>query len=184
MKAKADFALGKAALVASITFSIAAIGLGGAMLRPASREAVLAWLGPGTAYVVGQSIDVPSHWYHGSRLTLIMFARGSCQGCEKSIPVVSNVVAELRRHAGIRLVLAATGDELPVTKTLGARLGFSEPEIIPLPVADQQRMKLRVVPTILALDRQGSIRVLAEGLQQVQRSGLADELIALAGRLN
>jgi len=183
MKARTDSALGTLALVVGITFGIAAVALSAAMARPVSRKAILNFFGSRTAYAVGQTVDLPSNWFQGSRLTLVMFARGSCQACEKSVPAVSAMVAELRRHPEIRFILAATGDELPMTKALAARLGFAESEVVPLAVVDQQRMKLRAVPTFLALDDQGSIRVLAEGLQQVQRSSLGDEVVALVQRL-
>lgn len=130
-------------------------------LSPRLRKAL--GFGPTTAasYTVGEQVDLPSAEFEAAPITVVLFARSTCGTCQRSAPTFAAMFGQVRPDPGVRIRLIANGanhvDEVAYAHTVG----LGEPDMRTL---DVTHLRLRVVPTLLLLDRRGTIHYSSEGL--------------------
>jgi hypothetical protein len=135
----------------------------------AGTLAVLAWprvsgaLGAGPAapepaYRAGAAIDTPREWYQGAPYTLLLFARASCGACQTAQPFFKRLVDDI--GATIRIVLVTSAGEADQDAVYARDLGLAASAIrtaVP-------GLGVRVTPTLVLVDRRGTILDAWEGV--------------------
>jgi hypothetical protein len=123
---------------------------------------------PEPAYRTGAAIDTPREWYQGAPYTLLLFARASCSACQNAQPFFKRLVNDI--GATIRIVLVTSAGEADEDATYARGLGL-EANSIRTAVPG---LGVRVTPTLVLVDRQGTILDAWEGV------GPADKQTAIA----
>jgi len=113
---------------------------------------------PEPAYRTGTAIDTPKEWYQGAPFTLLVFARASCGACQKAQPFFKRLVNDI--GAGIRVVLVTSAGEADEDAYYARGLGL-ETNAIRTAVPG---LSVRVTPTLVLVDRQGTILDAWEGV--------------------
>jgi hypothetical protein len=135
-----------------------------------SRLQVLLGLGRTIeAYRVGDRVDVPPDAYGGASYTVILFGRASCGACQSATPVLGRLFAAvLDSEVDVRVVApkASSEDQLVYVRALG----LDEAHFLP---AEMRRLRVRVVPTALLVDREGRILEVSEGGDDLEVFGAA-----------
>lgn len=160
-----------------------AIGTSVALLAVfAATLATLAWprvtgaLGadppaPEPAYRAGTAIDTPKEWYQGAPYTLLLFARASCSACQTAQPFFKRLVNDI--GATVRVVLVTSAGEADEDAYYARGLGLASNAIrtaVP-------GLSVRVTPTLVLVDRQGTILDAWEGVGPVEnQSAIAQSL--------
>lgn len=113
------------------------------------------------SYAVGDQIDVPASMYDVRPLTVLLFARSTCGTCESAAPTFSAMLApvHLNQQGAIRLISTGANqvDELAYAR----RIGLDDADMQTL---DVKGLRLRLVPTLLVVDRRGVVRYASEGV--------------------
>jgi hypothetical protein len=109
-------------------------------------------------YAAGEAIDVPAAWYDRADTTLILFARASCAACDKAKPFLAQLVARVASRGD---AVMAHPPGAPADDQAFARgLGFSPDRIVVVDTA----LKVRATPTVVLVNRQGTILGAWEGV--------------------
>ena len=148
--------LERLALGVAVASVVLVAGTAAAVARPGVRAALGLSRG---AYAARQRIDIPAQAYDSASYTLVLFARSSCAACQRSSIFFKQLVAEaVADGIDVRLVSSApvASEELAYAR----ELGFEERQVVPL---DLRALRLRLVPTIVLVDRQGEIHYAREG---------------------
>jgi hypothetical protein len=143
-----------AAAVASLVLvAVTAIVLA----RPGLRDAV--GLGPAAAYAAHSRIDVPPEAYQASPYTVVIFARSTCAVCRSAVPFLTTLVREAAAHGVAARLISGTPDardEVAFAETFGLGGGA-------IVGADFRSLRVKRVPTIVLVDRDGVIHSAREG---------------------
>lgn len=127
------------------------------------------------AYAIDTKVDVPAEIYRDAPFTVVLFARSSCGVCERSKEIFSVALNRAReqQHVNVTLVVPTTlsdGD-----RSYGRDLGIDPERVVHLPSS----ALLHVVPTILVVDRTGTIRFARSGVPPLLSGPqLANEVLA------
>lgn len=168
MRDRFDRILGSA--VAGLGFGLVAIlVLTVALLS--SRE-LRAHLGLSGVYSVGQRIDTPDI-YSGSRLTILLFTRSNCRGCQAAKPWLRTIADWASSSVDIRVAVVPVRQLSAAELAYVRELGLDERSVHVLPVSD---LKVRVVPTIIVVDQRGRIQFVREGLPTSQDQATLQDL--------
>ncbi len=132
----------------------------GVLLMPSVR-AKLGFPSAGAkTYAVGERVDVPPALYQSSAATLLLFARNTCSACQKAKVAFARVAARLRERSTNVLVVANVNhraDEIPYVRDLG----LDESHLVEVDFND---LRLKVVPTLVLVDREGRVHYTSEGV--------------------
>jgi hypothetical protein len=131
-----------------------------------------------TGYHVGERTDVPAEWL-GSGGTLFVFLRSDCAASQANAGLLAGIQSDIPSNIRVVAVVPArSGDgELEFAE----RAGFDRGRIR---TADFESLRLRVVPTLLLLDREGIVQMERIGTAQTTgQAELAAELSRLAPAL-
>lgn len=143
-----------AAAVASLVLvAVTAIVLA----RPDLRDAV--GLGPASAYAVRGRIDAPPEVYRTSPYTLVVFARSTCAVCRSAVPFLTTLVREAAAD-GVAVRLVSSAPVAPDERAFAETWGLDPAAIVGV---DLRSMRVRHVPTIVLVDREGEIHYAREG---------------------
>lgn len=112
------------------------------------------------AYAVGDRIDVPPKLYDSAPLTLLLFARSECSGCQSAKPAFAGLVSALREHDTVRVILTVAEGTEPGERQYLHDLGLDNSRLATL---DFGRLVLRRVPAMVLVDRTGTVRYSLEG---------------------
>jgi len=134
----------------------------------AVRQRILGLLSSPRGYSVGDRIDLAPAVYQASPLTVVLFARASCQACRAAGPFLSGLVTAAHRHMA-RLVFASTSEAVG-DRAFGISLGVAEGDFISGTTA---LTRLKGVPTILVIDRTGVVQFVLEGAPATPEAGTA-----------
>jgi thiol-disulfide isomerase/thioredoxin len=111
-------------------------------------------------YVVGETIEFPQLLDVDSRLSVIMFVRGSCPACERALPVFDVLVRRAQEHRDVN-VRVVTPRGSPMNEQIAfAGLGLTPEAFYEL---SQGEARVNIVPTILAVDRERRVRFVHQG---------------------
>jgi hypothetical protein len=175
----ADVFWRRAATAITIACGLVLAGTALLLFSPSLR-ARLGFGGPhAPAYVEGDLIDVPRNLYASTSATVLIFARSSCSVCQRAQPSFAASVRQLRTLPGVAVRLVPTGAKSDDEAAYGRAIGLSEAEITPVAV---QTLRLRVVPTVVVVDRNGRIQFSAEGvLSGAQEGALRQAAASISG---
>ena len=118
---------------------------------------------PPPAYRIGERVDVPTSWYDSSQKTLIIFARASCTACEKAQPFLKGLVARLNGRAGA--VMAHPPGEEQADAAFATSLGIQKDQTVVVKAG----LKVRATPTLLLVNRNGTVLEAWEGTGPPER---------------
>jgi len=165
-----DALWGRLATGVTIACALVLAGTLALFFSPALRARLGLGAPVGPAYVAGDRIDLPAELYGATPATLFIFARSTCSSCQRAQPVLAAAVHALRATPGVAIRLVPTrapdADELGYARAIGLR----EADVTPVTMA---QLRLRVVPTVVLVDREGRIRFSVEGvLSETQEAEL------------
>ena len=118
---------------------------------------------PPPAYAAGQRVDVPASWYDASGKTLIIFARASCGACDKAQPFLKNLVTRLNGRAAA--VMAHPPGEDVANVAFAKSIGITTDHIKVV----ETGLRVRATPTLLLVDRTGTVLEAWEGAGPPER---------------
>ena len=130
------------------------------LFRPTLRATFGFETAAGPAYRVGDRVDVPPDLYDSSAATVLIFARSTCGACQRATTELAAVVARLRTIASVRITLVAAANRADDELAFARAIGLNGDERTTIAVTG---LRLRVVPTVLVVDRAGVIRYSSEG---------------------
>ena len=113
---------------------------------------------PEPAYRAGATIDTPVEWYQGASHTLLLFARASCTACRAAQPFFKRLFDDVGATA--RVVLVTSAGEADEDARYARELGLDS-HVIRTAVPG---LSVRVTPTLVLVDRQGTIIQAWEGV--------------------
>ena len=160
MDPRTDRAVGRVALAAAISLLLVVAATIVAVVSPSAREWTRERLRWAPGYQIGAPSGLPAAWLNTADRTVLIFASTSCEACRRSLPVYRTLVDAVRARSELRLRIMLTSpgdDEAAYAASIGA------------PAADVTRIdargtRLRRVPTILIVDRQGLVVEKKEGV--------------------
>jgi thioredoxin-related protein len=144
----------------AIALAVAAVAIVGATAILIARPDLRARFGLAReAYAVDQVVDVPHAIYDSSSYTLLIFARSTCEVCQRSAGFLRRLAGETAVAGGtVRLVSSTPVVESELAFARG--LGLVDGQVAPV---DLRTLRLRRVPTIVLVDRHGAIHYALEG---------------------
>jgi hypothetical protein len=107
-----------------------------------------------SAYPVDSVIDVGPDLYEGSTYTLIVFARSTCDVCQKVRPLIADLVTATGRSTEFGRRLVAVAGLAPDELRFAESLGFDHSEIVD---RGEKQLRVRTVPTIVVVSRDGRV---------------------------
>ena len=144
----------------AIALAVAALAVVGATAVLVARPDLRARLGMTSgAYAVDHVIDLPQSIYGSSSYTLVIFARSTCEVCQRSAGFLRRLAAETAAAGGaVRLVASAPVAEGELV--FARALGLADSQVA---AVDLKTLRLERVPTIVLVDRRGAIHYAREG---------------------
>jgi len=130
---------------------------------------------PPPAYEVGSTIDTPRDWHANSPFTLVLFAQSSCGACQRAQPFLRHVVEALGESAPV--VLVSPGADRSAEARFGESLGLSATAVQMAPAG----LRARVTPTLVLVDRDGTILHVWEGVPPAQQQAILQTLEEATG---
>jgi thioredoxin-related protein len=113
------------------------------------------------AYFSGDVIDVDPSTYSSASRTVFFFSRYSCGGCQASKNVMASIARDIKQRAGAHVVLV-TARTFPVEeRSFALELGIDPASVYQ---TDLQKLRVRLVPTMVLTDTSGKILMAREGL--------------------
>jgi peroxiredoxin len=159
-----DRLLNRLAVGTSITLLVIFAATLGTLAWPRLMDAVgVAPPAPEPAYHAGAIIDTPVEWYQGASHTLLLFARASCTACRAAQPFFKRLIDDIGATA--RVVLVTSAGEADEDARYARELGLESHAIrtaIP-------GLNVRVTPTLVLVDRQGTIIQAWEGVGPAEK---------------
>jgi thioredoxin-related protein len=164
MNPEADRLVDRAAVLTSILLLVIFAGTLGVLAWPRLTGALGVAPAPAEpAYHAGAVIDTPAEWYQAAPYTLLLFARASCSACQAAQPFFKRLVDNI--GATVRVVLVTSAGEADEDAQYARGLGLQAHSIrtaIP-------GLSVRVTPTLVLVDRQGTILNAWEGVGPVEK---------------
>ncbi|HYN08841.1 MAG TPA: conjugal transfer protein TraF [Vicinamibacterales bacterium] len=172
MNDRVDRVIDRAAVGASILLLVIFAGTLGLLAWPRLTGALGVTPAPAEpAYRAGAVIDTPAEWYQAAPYTLLLFARASCSACQTAQPFFKRLIDDI--GATVRVVLITSAGEADEDAQYARGLGLQAQSIrtaIP-------GLGVRVTPTLVLVDRQGTILNAWEGVGPVEKqTEIADAL--------
>jgi hypothetical protein len=175
---QADLLLRRAATAVTIGCVMVVAGSALVMAVPALRDR---WgqSPPGNAgYRVGERIDLPATIHQSFPLTLLLFTRAGCGACQAATPAFASLVAGLRDRPSIRTLMIVREGSEPEEREYLRAIGLDEDRLVGV---DFRNLRLRRVPTIVLVDRDGKVRYSLEGAPTALKQ---EELIRIAASVD
>ena len=146
--------------VAVIVVLLAIVSLTALILsNPSWRDRARRQLGWMAYFEVGSASDLPVQWHQGASATVVIFVSGQCQACLQSAPFHRDLRSSAA-GAGLRVVTALTSltDD---PSAYAAAESLADRDVVTF---DFTGSRLRVVPTIVIVDRNGVVVETKEGV--------------------
>jgi len=159
--------------IAIIGVLLAVVSLTSLILSsPSWRDRARRQLGWVSYFEVGSASGLPAEWHQSATPTVVIFISGACAACQQSAPF-HRALRSSGRAAGLRVVTALTAaNDDPAG--YAANESLSEHDVVRF---DATGSRLRVVPTILIIDRNGVVVEKKEGvLPEAGQHALIDKV--------
>lgn len=129
-----------------------------------------------TGYWVGDRVDLPLEWFRGSGATLLVFLRSECPASQ----ALASLLPQMRHDvpAGVEVMAVVSGRSGDTDVAFAEAAGFERQQIR---TVDFESLHLRVVPTLLLIDRNGVVKMERIGAPpQAGQPGLLEGLPGVA----
>jgi hypothetical protein len=110
---------------------------------------------PATSYMVGETIDLPDSTYRGRDRTIFLFARGGCAPSARALDVIRDDLRDGQREVPLSIIVDTRHEDV----ALVADLHFG----ITVHSTDLSALRLKRVPALVVVDREGRIQSVHEG---------------------
>ncbi len=139
-----------------IALCVVALGVTTAVVvSPAVRTMVgLGPAVPAPAYVVGEQVDVDPAIYGTSDRTVLLFARSTCGVCLRGVPFFAGVFAA-GREQGTAVAMVTPSSDMATEGAFAEQMGLTRGQVHH---AASGSIRLRAVPTLMVVDRNGTIQ--------------------------
>ena len=154
-------AIGRTALAVAIGCIALVVVTVGVLAMPAARSRLGLAPSKTPAYTVGGRIDVPASVYEATPLTVVIFARDTCAACQRSQVLFAKATADLAAEPSVHVVMMTTAPNRSGDLDYARAIGLDEHRLIPL---DATHLRLKLVPTLVLVDRYGEVRYSHEGV--------------------
>lgn len=174
MNSRTDRAVGRAALAATVGLLLVVAATITIIVSPTARERLrelLGWTPP--SYQVGDASSLPSAWRDAPGHTVLIFVTSNCDACRRSLPFHQAIAGAVgaRPDLHLRIVLTSPGDD---EAAYAAAIGVRADQVTRI---NARGTRLRRVPTILIVDRQGIVVEKKEGvLPETEQHALIEKL--------
>jgi hypothetical protein len=152
--------VGGAIVTVTVGCVTAVVGTAGWLAMPAIRAQMGLAPPPVQSYAVGTRIDVPPSVYEASSYTVVLFAESNCGVCQRVTPWLSRVLDQFRQRPGMHLVMVTADGHMTDELQYAEHLGLEKGSVVPL---DLRSLHVRLVPTLVVVDRRGMVRYSQEG---------------------
>ena len=126
------------------------------------------------AYALGETLDVPPSLFASAPHTLLIFVRESCSVCRAEADGLAKIAATLNHlPSPVPTVVVTGSNDVEADRVFARSFGQLRHEH-----AAFSNLKLQVVPTVVLVDRQGTVLYTREG-----RSKTADVIGELMRRI-
>lgn len=147
-------------VIVSLTVSLLCLVAATAVVlsRPAWRERARHALGWSTQFVAGTPSGLPSSLTGGADRTVLIFVSDTCAACQRSQPFHRELLGLAGARLAVRVLLTTSNGSI---ESLAAALGAPADAVIAF---DPRGTRLQVVPTVLVVDRAGTVLEMKEGV--------------------
>jgi len=164
MNDRADRMLSRAAVAASVALLAVFAGTLATLAWPRLTGALGATpKAPEPAYGTGGTIDTPADWHQAAPYTLVLFARASCSACQTAGPFFKGLIDETGGRSQVVLVTSAGEQDADALYARGLGLDASSIKTA------GPGLRVRVTPTLVLVNRQGTILDAWEGVGPVEK---------------
>lgn len=121
----------------------------------------------GRSYRPNDLIDLPASLFSGADRTVLIFARSGCGACRRAKPDLQALVTGLRARQVPVSVVTSTAfrkEELD----FAAEIGVDADHVY---LTDLTKLRLKVVPSVLVVDRRGRVLLARENTSELQQTG-------------
>jgi len=145
------------------------------VLYPSLAGAVSSPAPPPPAYEVGSRVDTPGEWHAGSDYTLLLFAQSTCGACQRAQPFLREMVEQFSGQ--VPMVMVSPGADRAAEVRFGESLGLHAGAVQAAPAS----VRARVTPTLLLVDRSGTVLHVWEGVPPDRQAAIVEALGATTG---
>ena len=129
-------------------------------------------------YQRGQYVDVPDVLYKDARLTVIVFARSSCPGCQAAKPFLTRLAHVTKTSGDYRMVLLTPTPIVDQERQFAADIGIASDALVS---AARLSLRVRAVPTIVVSDSRGRVVYALEGIPNEEQQSAVLRLFSVSG---
>jgi len=112
------------------------------------------------AYQIGERVDIPREAFETTSYTLVIFTRASCAACQAVQPRLKELAKEISATRDVRVSVVMPAQSPDEGRKYVQGLGLTDSSFFPLTL---RSLRLRVVPTAMLVDRDGTILGVSEG---------------------
>jgi hypothetical protein len=146
--------------IAVISVILAIVTLTSLVLaNPSWRDRARRQLGWTTYFAVGSASGLPPEWHESAKPTVVIFVSGACAACRQASPF-HRALRSSGQGAGLRVVTALTSTSDDPAAYAGSE-SQSPHDVVRF---DATGSRLRLIPTILIIDRNGVVIEEKEGV--------------------
>lgn len=147
-----DHLLGRAAVILTTVLSIVFVATLTMITWPRAAPTEV------SPYRPGATIDTPVEWHESSAYTLVLFARSSCEACQTAAPFFRELVRTVAEKHAVVFVTSRAEHEIDTAFASGLGLDSAAvKQAVP-------GLRVRVTPTLVLVNRQGTIIEAWEGV--------------------
>lgn len=169
-------ALGRSAVALAVTCVLLVGATFFALLTPSIRTTLGLTPRVSPAYARGDRIDVPPSIYESSAFTVVLFARSDCGVCQRVKPWLSEMRAAVEARPAVQVVMVAINARLDDEVEFAREIGLGRERVFPL---TPQGLKARLTPTLVLVDRQGTVLFSIDGAAPDQTAGAIPTIVNL-----
>jgi hypothetical protein len=114
---------------------------------------------PPPAYAAGDRVDIPDAWFSNKPKTLVVFARAACGACQTAQPFLETLAASVLAKGG-GVTIAGHRDSPADDASFARTLGVPDAAFVVFPAG----LRVRVTPTLILVNREGTILHAWEGV--------------------
>ena len=162
----------RALAVAVVSLPVLTLSL---LSSPALRTS-LARLYSASGYARGQLIDLPRGVFEPSEVTIVIFARNSCPGCQAAKGSLARLSDSAKSVRGVRVVLVVPAGSSPSEQQFASEIGIRDASHV-IQIA---KSRVTAIPAIVIVDRTGRILFASEGSFQPREVPDLKDVIANA----
>jgi hypothetical protein len=173
----ASTSIGRVAVAISTICVLTVVVTLGVLMMPAVRLALGFSPAAPVGYALGDRLDVPSWVFDSSDHTVVVFARSSCAASQRLSSWLAEMTARVQRQTSIRVVMVVGRSRLDEEHAFAATIGLGPDRVVVV----ERVPKIRVVPTVIVVNRHGRVLLTQEGAPTSEAASVMDRILAVTG---